>query len=192
LAHWSRDSLRGQFEERIIGIVDEVKNAPDVILFIDEIHTIVGAGDSMDSNLDAANILKPALARGDITCIGATTFEEYRKAIAQDPALDRRFRTIDIEEPTQADTLAILSGQRKKLEDHHGVIIRPEALEAAVSLSVRFLPDRRLPDKALDLLDEACTRVIIRTMSPDDNIGVPDVQVENIAAVLSDWTVFRQ
>jgi ATP-dependent Clp protease ATP-binding subunit ClpC len=181
-------SLRGQFEERLIGIVDEVKNAGNVILFIDEIHTIVGAGDTIDSNLDAANILKPALARGELICIGATTHEEYRRAIAQDPALDRRFRTIDIEEPTQADTLAILSGQRKKLEDHHGVIIRPEALEAAVSLSVRFLPDRRLPDKALDLLDEACTRVIIRTLSPDENIGVPDVQVENIAAVLSDWT----
>jgi ATP-dependent Clp protease ATP-binding subunit ClpC len=181
-------SLRGQFEERLIGIVDEVKNAGNVILFIDEIHTIVGAGDTIDSNLDAANILKPALARGELICIGATTHEEYRRAIAQDPALDRRFRTIDIEEPSQVDTLAILSGQRKKLEDHHGVVIRPEALEAAVSLSVRFLPDRRLPDKALDLLDEACTRVIIRTMSPDENIGVPDVQVENIAAVLSDWT----
>jgi ATP-dependent Clp protease ATP-binding subunit ClpC len=181
-------SLRGQFEERLIGIVDEVKNAGNVILFIDEIHTIVGAGDTIDSNLDAANILKPALARGELICIGATTHEEYRRAIAQDPALDRRFRTIDIEEPTQADTLAILSGQRKKLEDHHGVIIRPESLESAVTLSVRFLPDRRLPDKALDLLDEACTRVIIRTLSPDENLGVPDVQVENIAAVLSDWT----
>jgi ATP-dependent Clp protease ATP-binding subunit ClpC len=181
-------SLRGQFEERLIGIVDEAKNAGNVILFIDEIHTIVGAGDTIDSNLDAANILKPALARGELICIGATTHEEYRRAIAQDPALDRRFRTIDIEEPSQADTLAILSGQRKKLEDHHGVIIRPEALEAAVTLSMRFLPDRRLPDKALDLLDEACTRVIIRTVSPDDNVGVPDVQVENIAAVLSDWT----
>ncbi len=181
-------SLRGQFEERLIGIVDEVKNAGNVILFIDEIHTIVGAGDTIDSNLDAANILKPALARGELVCVGATTHEEYRRAIAADPALDRRFRTIDIEEPSAADTLAILSGQRKKLEDHHGVIIRPEALESAVNLSVRFLPDRRLPDKALDLLDEACTRVIIRTMSPDEYTGVPEVQVENIAAVLADWT----
>ena len=181
-------SLRGQFEERLIGIVDEAKNAGNVIMFIDEIHTIVGAGDTIDSNLDAANILKPALARGDLICIGATTHEEYRRAIAQDPALDRRFRTIDIEEPSQTDTLAILSGQRQKLEDHHGVIIRPEALESAVSLSVRFLPDRRLPDKALDLLDEACTRVTIRTTSPDENAGIPEVMVENIAAVLSDWT----
>lgn len=182
-------SLRGQFEERLIGIVDEAKHAGNIILFIDEIHTIVGAGDTIDSNLDAANILKPALARGEVICIGATTHEEYRRAIAQDPALDRRFRTIDIEEPTQADTLLILEGQRKKLEDHHGVILPHETLEAAVNLSVRFLPDRRLPDKALDLLDEACTRVIIRTMSPDDNpSGEPEVEVENVAAVLSDWT----
>ncbi len=182
-------SLRGQFEERLIGIVDEAKHAGNVILFIDEIHTIVGAGDTIDSNLDAANILKPALARGDVVCIGATTHEEYRRAIAQDPALDRRFRTLDIEEPSQADTLAILSSQRKTLEEHHGVTIRGEALEAAVRLSVRYLPDRRLPDKALDLLDEACTRVTIRTLSPDEvGDGVAEVRVENIAAVLSDWT----
>lgn len=182
-------SLRGQFEERLIGIVDEIKNAGTVILFIDEIHTIVGAGDTIDSNLDAANILKPALARGELVCIGATTHEEYRRAIAQDPALDRRFRTIDIEEPSEDDTLAILAGQRKKLEEHHGVNIRPEALESAVRLSVRYLPDRRLPDKALDLLDEACTRVTIRTISPDEDLApISDVRVENIASVLSDWT----
>jgi ATP-dependent Clp protease ATP-binding subunit ClpC len=182
-------SLRGQFEERLIGIVDEARNAANVILFIDEIHTIVGAGDTIDSNLDAANILKPALARGDIVCIGATTHEEYRRAIAQDPALDRRFRTLDIEEPSQEDTLAILSGQRERLEQHHGVTIRPEALEAAVRMSVRFLPDRRLPDKALDLLDEACPRVIIPSHSPDEdsNPGM-EVRVETIAQVLSEWT----
>ncbi len=182
-------SLRGQFEERLIGIVDEAKNAGNVILFIDEIHTIVGAGDTIDSNLDAANILKPALARGEIVCIGATTHEEYRRAIAQDPALDRRFRTLDIEEPSQEDTLAILSSQRERLEKHHGVTIRPESLESAVRLSVRFLPDRRLPDKALDLLDEACTRVIIRSHSPDEDTNAnTEVHVENIAQVLSDWT----
>jgi ATP-dependent Clp protease ATP-binding subunit ClpC len=185
-------SLRGQFEERLIGIVDEVKRAGNVVLFIDEIHTIVGAGDTIDSNLDAANILKPALARGELVCIGATTHEEYRRAIAQDPALTRRFRTIDIEEPTQQDSLAILAGQKARLEEHHGVQIRSEAMEAAVRLSVRYLPDRRLPDKALDLLDEACTRVIIRSVSPDeedtdiDNEAV--VNVETIADVLSDWT----
>jgi ATP-dependent Clp protease ATP-binding subunit ClpC len=185
-------SLRGQFEERLIGIVDEVKRAGNIVLFIDEIHTIVGAGDTIDSNLDAANILKPALARGELVCIGATTHEEYRRAIAQDPALNRRFRTIDIEEPSQQDSLAILAGQKERLEEHHGVQIRSEALEAAVRLSVRYLTDRRLPDKALDLLDEACTRVIIRSVSPDeedtdlDNEAV--VTVETIADVLSDWT----
>ncbi len=161
-------SLRGQFEERLIGIVEEAKRAGNVILFIDEIHTIVGAGDTIDSNLDAANILKPALARGDLICIGATTHEEYRRAIAQDPALQRRFRTVDIEEPSEQDTLAILAGQKERLEAHHGVQIRSEALEAAVRLSVRYMPDRRLPDKAIDLLDEACTRVVIRTLPPDE------------------------
>ncbi len=186
-------SLRGQFEERLIGIVDEVKRAGNVILFIDEIHTIVGAGDTIDSNLDAANILKPALARGELVCIGATTHEEYRRAIAQDPALTRRFRTIDIEEPSEQDSLAILAGQKDRLQDHHGVQIRSEALEAAVRLSVRYLPDRRLPDKALDLLDEACTRVLIRSVSPDDeedtNLdGEIVVNVDTIADVLSDWT----
>jgi ATP-dependent Clp protease ATP-binding subunit ClpC len=184
-------SLRGQFEERLIGIVDEAKNAGNVIMFIDEIHTIVGAGDTIDSNLDAANILKPALARGELICIGATTHEEYRRAIAQDPALDRRFRPIDIEEPAEADTLAILSGQRARLENHHGVTIRPETLEAAVRLSVRYMPDRRLPDKALDLLDEACARVVIRTHGPEedkDTVVSSEVRVESIAAVLSEWT----
>ncbi|MCC6616617.1 MAG: ATP-dependent Clp protease ATP-binding subunit [Anaerolineae bacterium] len=182
-------SLRGPFEERLIGIVEEAKQSGNVILFIDEIHTIVGAGDTIDSNLDAANILKPALARGEITCIGATTHEEYRRAIAQDPALARRFRPIDISEPTRDDALAVLYGQRERLENHHGVTILPDALAAAVDLSIRFMPDRRLPDKALDLLDEACARVIIRTIGPDDE-GEPnhDVQVENIAAVLSEWT----
>lgn len=182
-------SLRGQFEERLIGIVEEASRAANVILFIDEIHTIVGAGDTIDSNLDAANILKPALARGDIVCIGATTHEEYRRAIAQDPALDRRFRPIDIEEPSEEDALAILTSQRERLENHHDVTIRPEALEAAVRMSVRYMPDRRLPDKALDLLDEACARVTIRTTSPEDDDGnTEEVRVENVAAVLSEWT----
>jgi ATP-dependent Clp protease ATP-binding subunit ClpC len=182
-------SLRGQFEERLIGIVDEAKAAGDVILFIDEIHTIVGAGDTIDSNLDAANILKPALARGEITCIGATTHEEYRRAIAQDPALARRFRPIDIGEPTRDDALAVLQGQRNKLESHHGVHITAAAMEAAVDMSIRYMSDRRLPDKALDLLDEACARVLIQTVPPDDDrSAISEVRVENIAAVLSDWT----
>ncbi len=185
-------SLRGQFEERIVGIVDEAKNAPDVILFIDEIHTIVGAGDTIDSNLDAANILKPALARGEITCIGATTFEEYRKAIAKDPALDRRFRTIDIREQGVAETLVVVEHVYQRYETHHKVTILPEAREAAVRLSDRYLHDRRLPDKALDLLDEACARLVIQTNAPDgaEDEGAPPLEVtaEMITQVLSEWT----
>ncbi len=182
-------SLRGQFEERLIGIVEEIKRAGNVILFIDEIHTIVGAGDTIDSNLDAANILKPALARGEIMCIGATTHEEYRRAIAQDPALARRFRTIDVEEPSEKDTITILQGQRDRLEKHHGITILPESVETAVRMSVRYLPDKRLPDKALDLLDEACTRVTIRTVHPDlTEDQRTEVASSDIAAVLSEWT----
>lgn len=183
-------SLRGQFEERLIGIVDEIKRSENIILFIDEIHTIVGAGDTIDSNLDAANILKPALARGEIMCIGATTHEEYRRAIATDPALDRRFRTIDVEEPDESAAVQILIGQRSRLEEHHAVIIPEDTIEAAVKLSVRYMPDKRLPDKALDLLDEACTRVTIRTIHPDldEDEQDRDVRVSDVASVLSEWT----
>jgi ATP-dependent Clp protease ATP-binding subunit ClpC len=182
-------SLRGQFEERIVGIVDEAKNAPDVILFIDEIHTIVGAGDTIDSNLDAANILKPALARGEITCIGATTFEEYRKAIAKDPALDRRFRTIDIGEQSVSEALVVINNVYKRYEDHHNVTILPEAREAAVRLSDRYMRDRRLPDKALDLLDEACARLVIQSSAGDEEATGPrEVTAQTITEVLSEWT----
>ena len=182
-------SLRGQFEERLIGIVEEAKQAGDVILFIDEIHTIVGAGDTIDSNLDAANILKPALARGEITCIGATTHEEYRRAIAKDPALERRFRTIDIPEPSRDDAITVMKGQRGRLEAHHGVIIPDDTLTAAVDLSIRYMTSRRLPDKAIDLLDEACARVLLRSITPDEAVGNPnEVLVHNIAEVLSEWT----
>ncbi len=182
-------SLRGQFEERLGGIIDEASAATDIILFIDEIHTIVGAGDTIDSNLDAANILKPALARGDIACIGATTFEEYRKAIAKDPALDRRFRTIDIQEPNEEDTLVVLENVYQRYEKHHKVKILPEAREAAVHLSARYLVERRLPDKALDLLDEACARLVIQTHSPDLAEGEQlEVNTQTIHEVLSEWT----
>lgn len=182
-------SLRGQFEERLLGILEEARNSGNVILFIDEIHTIVGAGETIDSNLDAANILKPALARGELVCIGATTHEEYRRAIARDPALERRFRVIDIAEPGIEDAIQIIKGQQLRLETHHGVVILGDATEAAVKLSVRYLTDRRLPDKALDLLDEACTRVVIRTRNPDDDAGgVNEVHVDDVAHVLSEWT----
>lgn len=182
-------SLRGQFEERIVGIVDEAKNAPDVILFIDEIHTIVGAGDTIDSNLDAANILKPALARGEITCIGATTFEEYRKAIAKDPALDRRFRTIDIGEQSVSESLVVVNNVYQRYEEHHKVTILPEAREAAVRLSDRYMRDRRLPDKALDLLDEACARLVIQSTTGDEETtGTREVTAHTVTEVLSEWT----
>lgn len=183
-------SLRGQFEERIVGIVDEAKNAPDVILFIDEIHTIVGAGDTIDSNLDAANILKPALARGEITCIGATTFEEYRKAIAKDPALDRRFRTVDIGEQSVSESLIVIDNVYRRYEEHHKVKILPDAREAAVRLSDRYMRDRRLPDKALDLLDEACARLVIQSSSGDEDTsgGPREVTAQTVTEVLSEWT----
>lgn len=182
-------SLRGQFEERLIGIIEETNRAGNVILFIDEIHTIVGAGDTIDSNLDAANILKPALARGEIKCIGATTHEEYRRAIAADPALARRFRTIDVEEPSEADAITILMNQRQRLEAHHAVTILPATVETAVKLSIRYMTDKRLPDKALDLLDEACTRVTIRTVHPDEvSAPITDVTPADVVAVLAEWT----
>lgn len=182
-------SLRGQFEERLAGIVYEARSNPEIILFIDEIHTIVGAGDTIDSNLDAANILKPALARGDISCIGATTWEEYRKAIAKDPALDRRFRTIDIDEPSIEDALVIIENVYERYEEHHGLTILPEAREAAVRLSAQYLVDRRLPDKALDLLDEACARVVIQTHTPDAiQERRFEVTARTVHLVLSEWT----
>ncbi|NOG50598.1 MAG: ATP-dependent Clp protease ATP-binding subunit [Chloroflexi bacterium] len=182
-------SLRGQFEERLLRILEEANNSGNVILFIDEIHPIVGAGETVDSNLDAANILKPALARGELVCIGATTHEEYRRAIARDPALERRFRVIDIAEPSIEDSIQVLVGQQARLETHHGVVILPEAIDAAVTMSVRYLTDRRLPDKALDLLDEACTRVIIRTRDPElESSTVNEVHADDVAHVLSEWT----
>ncbi|MCI0747516.1 MAG: ATP-dependent Clp protease ATP-binding subunit [Verrucomicrobia subdivision 3 bacterium] len=179
-------SLRGQFEERLVGILDEARNVPGIILFIDEIHTIVGAGDTIDSNLDAANILKPALSRGELVCIGATTYEEYRKAIAQDTALDRRFRTVEIEEPTPEQTLDILKYAQQQYADHHQVEIRPEALETAVQLSVQYMINRRQPDKALDLLDEACARVVIQTVSDPEVPRV--VTADSVIEVLAEWT----
>src|SRR5262249_34201101 len=157
-----------------------------IILFIDEIHTIVGAGDTIDSNLDAANILKPALSRGEIICIGATTHEEYRKAIAQDAALDRRFRTIDTAEPSAEDTLMILNKVQRHYAEHHKVEIHPDALDAAVAMSGKYMLDRRQPDKALDRLDEACARVVIQR-KPDDT-STPLVTSEAVAEVVAEWT----
>ncbi|MBQ8546408.1 MAG: ATP-dependent Clp protease ATP-binding subunit [Clostridia bacterium] len=149
---------RGEFEERMKSVINEVKNNDSIILFIDEIHTIVGAG-AAEGAVDAANIIKPALARGEIQLIGATTIREYRKHIEKDAALERRFQPITINEPSEDEAVKILTGLKTKYEEYHRVKITPEAIRAAVSLSKRYINDRFLPDKAVDLIDEACSRV---------------------------------
>ena len=148
---------RGEFEERIKNVIAEVTAAGDIILFIDELHTIIGAGGA-EGALDASNILKPALSRGEVQMIGATTGEEYRKYVEKDAALERRFQPVAIEEPTKDETVQILQGLREKYEMHHGVTIADDAIEAAVSHSIRYINDRFLPDKAIDLIDEAASR----------------------------------
>jgi len=158
---------RGDFEDRIKKSLNEVKKSKDVILFIDEIHTIVGAG-SAEGAIDAANILKPILARGEISIIGATTIDEYRKYIEKDTALERRFSPVIIEEPDIKSTIMILQGIRDKYEAHHNVKISDDAINAAVSLSVRYISDRFLPDKAIDIIDEAASNArMIKYTRPD-------------------------
>ena len=159
---------RGDFEERIKNAIDEVKNSKDIILFIDELHTIVGAGSS-EGSTDAANILKPSLARGDFQIIGATTLNEYRKHIEKDAALERRFQPVMVGEPSPEESITILEGLRDKYEAHHKVKITDEAIKAAVTLGSRYIADRYLPDKAIDLIDEAASRVRLRAYTaPDD------------------------
>ena len=160
---------RGDFEERIKKCLSEVKKAGDVILFIDEIHTIVGAG-SAEGAVDAANILKPLLARGEVQVVGATTLNEYRKYIEKDSALERRFSPVTVGEPTEDETIKILEGLRDKYEAHHNVKISEGAIKAAVELSTRYINDRFLPDKAIDLMDEAASRVKMRTYTMPDSI----------------------
>ncbi len=160
---------RGDFEERIKKCLSEVQKAGDVILFIDEIHTIVGAG-SAEGAVDAANILKPLLARGEVQVIGATTLNEYRKYIEKDSALERRFSPVTVGEPTEEETIKILEGLRDKYEAHHNVKISNEAMKAAVDLSIRYINDRYLPDKAIDLMDEAASRVKMKTYTMPDSI----------------------
>ena len=160
---------RGDFEERIKKCLAEVKKAGDVILFIDEIHTIVGAG-SAEGAVDAANILKPLLARGEVQVVGATTLNEYRKYIEKDSALERRFSPVTVGEPTEEETIKILEGLRDKYEAHHNVKITEGAIKAAVDLSIRYINDRYLPDKAIDLMDEAASRVKMRTYTMPDSI----------------------
>lgn len=155
---------RGEFEERLKSVMEEIKKNPNIIIFIDEIHTIVGAG-AAEGAVDAANILKPALARGDMQVIGATTIEEYRKHIEKDAALERRFQCVTVGEPTPEETIQILKGLRDKYEAHHKVKITDKAIEAAVKLSVRYITDRFLPDKAIDLIDEAASKARIGALS---------------------------
>ena len=160
---------RGDFEERIKKALNEVKKAGDIILFIDEIHTIVGAG-AAEGAIDAANILKPLLARGEIQLVGATTLNEYRKYIEKDSALERRFSPVTIEEPSESDTIKILKGISDKYEAHHNVKITDEAIEAAVKLSVRYVNDRYLPDKAIDLIDEAASKARLKSYTEPENL----------------------
>ncbi len=159
---------RGDFEDRIKSIIDEVKKAKDVILFIDEVHTLIGAG-SAEGSTDAANILKPSLARGEMQIIGATTISEYRKNIEKDAALERRFQPVTVGEPNEEDAVSILMGLKEKYESHHGVKITDEAIKAAVYLSARYITDRFLPDKAIDLIDEAGSKVRISAFARPDS-----------------------
>ena len=170
---------RGDFEERIKKALNEVKKVGDVILFIDEIHTIVGAG-AAEGAIDAANILKPLLARGEIQLIGATTIEEYRKYIEKDSALERRFSPVDVGEPTEAETIEIIKGIRDRYEAHHNVKITDEAINSAVTLSVRYITDRFLQDKAIDLIDEAASQVRINLFTEPDTIKVMEEKIDVI------------
>lgn len=170
---------RGQFEERIKAVINEVRRAGNVILFVDELHTLVGAGGA-EGAIDASNVLKPALARGEVQCIGATTFDEYRKHIEKDAALERRFQTIMVEPPTKDETVAILKGLRDRYEDHHKVHYTEEALYQAVELSNRYIPGRCLPDKAIDVIDEAGARVRLKNMTPPPNLAEVEEKIEEL------------
>lgn len=187
--------FRGEFEERLSQVMAEVRQTGNVILVIDEIHTLVGAGALDGGGLDAANLLKPALARGELQCIGATTLDEYRQYVEQDAALERRFQPVMVDEPTVEETITILRGVRENYEKHHRLKIEDAALEAAAQLSDRYIADRYLPDKAIDLIDEAGSRVHLRHAMLTKSEGtepstfpVPSVKVEDIAQVLSAWT----
>ena len=168
---------RGQFEERIKAVMDEIRRAKNVILFIDELHTIVGAG-SAEGTMDASNIIKPALSRAELQCVGATTLNEYRKYIEKDAALERRFQTVKVEAPSIDEAVEILKGLRGKYEDHHNAEISDEAVEASVKLSDRYITARYLPDKAIDVMDEAGSRARIKTMTRPPEIKELERKIE--------------
>src|SRR6266516_7558859 len=170
---------RGEFEERLKKIIEEVKNSGNCVLFIDELHTLVGAG-AAEGAVDAANILKPSLARGELQCIGATTLDEYRKYIERDAALERRFQPVMVEEPTIEQTIEILMGIRERYEQHHKVSISDDAVRAAADLSTRYITDRHLPDKAIDLTDEAASRVRLRHTSAPPPLREAQRELERV------------
>ena len=170
---------RGQFEERIKAVMDEIRKSKNIILFIDELHTIVGAG-SAEGAMDASNIIKPALSRGELQCVGATTLNEYRKYIEKDAALERRFQTVKVEAPSVEDTILILKGIRSKYEAHHKAKLTDVALEAAAKLSDRYLTGRFLPDKAIDVMDEAGSRARIQNMTRPPDVKALEVEIEEI------------
>ena len=170
---------RGEFEERMKNVMDELKRDHGIILFIDELHTLIGAG-AAEGAIDAANILKPALARGEIQCIGATTIDEYRKHIEKDAALERRFQPVQVGEPSKEEAVAILKGLRDRYEAHHKVRITDEAIEAAVQLSDRYITDRYLPDKAIDLIDEAASRVRIRSYTTPPDMKELEAKIQQL------------
>ncbi|MCC0642309.1 MULTISPECIES: ATP-dependent Clp protease ATP-binding subunit [unclassified Clostridioides] len=171
---------RGEFEERIKEVVDEVVKNGNIILFIDEMHTIIGAGSTGEGSIDASNILKPALARGEIQVIGATTIDEYRKHVEKDSALERRFQPVMVDEPSKEDSIKILEGLRDKYEAHHKVKITDDAIKTAVELSTRYISDRYLPDKAIDLIDEAASKVRLKENTPPAEIKKLELEIENI------------
>ncbi|WP_243292356.1 ATP-dependent protease ATP-binding subunit ClpC [Bacillus sp. FJAT-47783] len=170
---------RGEFEDRLKKVMDEIRQAGNIILFIDELHTLIGAGGA-EGAIDASNILKPALARGELQCIGATTLDEYRKYIEKDAALERRFQPIQVDEPTADESIQILKGLRDRYEAHHRVSISDDAIEAAVKLSDRYISDRFLPDKAIDLIDEAGSKVRLRSFTTPPNLKELENQLEEV------------
>ncbi len=173
---------RGQFEERLKAIVKELENNNDVILFIDEIHTLVGAG-AAEGSMDASNILKPSLSRGEIQVIGATTIDEYRKYIEKDGALERRFQPVMVEEPSVEDTIEILKGLKSKFEEFHNVVITDGAIERAVKLAVRYINDRKLPDKAIDIIDEAGAKAQLQSAGKNDRVKALEEEIEKVKAM---------